>query len=119
MIKTIKVPCVNLLGFLRKLNIDYIDDYISDIQGLDLEVLKTLRPMIEARQIGSIKCEVTKDTYRNIYHDLPDNSESGFKKLLEDHYDLVAVGQGLLVDGKFDNIPEDAWEMDCKWSVKQ
>ncbi len=49
--------------------------------------------MIEAKQIGSIKCEITKDAYRNIYHDLPDNSESGFNKLLEDHYDLVAVGK--------------------------
>jgi FkbM family methyltransferase len=119
MVKTVKVPCINLLKFLEKNNIIYIDDYVSDIQGMDLEVLKTLRPMIEKRQIGSIKCEVTKDAYKNIYKDLPDNSESGFRELLEGNYELVAKGRGLLMDYKFDKIPEEAWEMDCKWKLKR
>lgn len=119
MIKRIKVPCINLLNFLKKNNITFIDDYISDIQGMDLEVLKTLRPMIENRQIGNIKCEVTKDAHKNIYQDLPDNSESGFRELLEGNYELVAKGQGLLIDYKFDKIPKEAWEMDCKWCLKE
>ena len=119
MIKKIKVPCINLLNFLREKKINYIDDYVSDIQGMDLEVLKTLRPMIENRQIGSIKCEVTKDAYKNIYRDLPDNSESGFHELLNDKYELVAKGRGLLIDYKFDKIPERVWEMDCKWLLKK
>jgi FkbM family methyltransferase len=118
MIKRIKVPCINLFKSLEKNDITFIDDYISDIQGMDLEVLRTLRPMIEKRQIGSIKCEVTKDAYKNIYKDLPDNSESGFRELLEGNYELVAKGQGLLMDYKFDKIPEEAWEMDCKWNLK-
>ena len=118
MIKKIKVPCINLLNFLREKKINYIDDYVSDIQGMDLEVLKTLRPMVENRQIGSIKCEVTKDAYKNIYRDLPDNSESGFHELLNDKYELVAKGRGLLIDYKFDKIPEKVWEMDCKWKLK-
>lgn len=119
MIQTIKVPCINLLNFCKENAIDYIDDYISDIQGMDLQVLKTLKPMIDKKQIGSIKCEVTKDEYKNIYYDLPDNSEAGFKNLLGDNYELVAKGYGILKDYKFDTIPEDAWEMDCKWKVKK
>jgi FkbM family methyltransferase len=118
MVKTVKVPCINLLKFLEKNNITYIDDYVSDIQGMDLEVLKTLRPMIEKRQIGSIKCEVTKDAYNNIYKDLPDNSETGFAELLHENYELVAKGHGLLINYKFDKIDEDTWEMDCKWKAK-
>lgn len=116
--RRIKIPCINLLNFCRENNIDYIDDYISDIQGMDLQVLKTLRPMIENKRIGSIVCEVTKDEYGNIYEDLPDNSESGFHELLNDHYELVAKGLGILVDDKFDAIPEERWEMDCKWIAK-
>jgi len=119
MIKKIKVPCINMLNFLKKNNITHIDNYVSDIQGMDLEVLKTLRPMIENRQIGSIKCEVTKDAYSNIYRDLPDNSESGFGELLNDKYELVAKGRGILIDYKFDKIPEEVWEMDCKWVLKK
>ena len=42
--KTIKVSSINLETFLQKQGIDYIDEYISDIQGMDLEVLKTLEP---------------------------------------------------------------------------
>lgn len=114
----VKVPCINLLNFCRKNSINYIDDYISDIQGMDLQVLKTMRPMIENKQIGSIRCEVTKDEYGNIYKDLPDNSESGFEHLLSTNYKLVAKGAGLLEDGVFDNIPDEAWEMDCMWTLK-
>ncbi|NWH05783.1 FkbM family methyltransferase [Desulfobacter latus] len=119
MVKKIKIPCINLNNFLEKEKITYVDDYISDIQGMDLEVLKSLRPMIEKKQIGNIKCEVTKDIYKNIYSDLPDNSETGFNKLLNDNYKMISRGHGLLVDNKFEKISDDVWEMDCKWTLKQ
>ena len=118
MIKTIKVPCINLLNFCKENGIDYIDDYISDIQGMDLQVLKTLKPMIDKKRIGTIKCEVTKDKFKNIYYDLPDNSETGYVNLVGENYELVAKGYGLLKNCQFDRIPEKAWEMDCKWKVK-
>lgn len=118
MTETIKVPCINLYDFLKEKNIDYIDDYISDIQGMDLQVLKTLKPMIEEKKIGTIKCEVTKNKYRNIYKDLPDNSEKGFDELLNDKYEKVAKGRGLLTDNQFDSIPDHMWEMDVKWRKK-
>ena len=119
MVENVTIPCINLLNFCKQNNIVHIDDYISDIQGMDLQVLKTMRPMIESKKIGTIKCEVTKDKYGNIYEGLPDNSESGFNQLLEANYKLVARGFGLLNDNQFDRLPESAWEMDCKWRVKQ
>lgn len=106
------------LQFLQKNQIDFIDDYMSDIQGMDLEVLKTMKHMIDQREICTITCEVTKDDKCNIYKDLPDNSESGFADLLNENYALIARGYGALKDNKFENIPEDAWEMDCKWKLK-
>ena len=86
---------------------------------MDLQVLKTLIPMINKKQIGTIRCEVTKDQYKNIYHDLPDNSNSGFLSILSDNYQLIAKGWGILKDNKFDKIPDNTWEMDCKWKIKE
>lgn len=116
--QVINVRCVNLMRFLAGLGVDRIDDYVSDIQGMDLAVLETLRPMIESRRIGSIQCEVAKDEHVNVFSDLAPNHERGFKDLLGDHYDLVGRGWGLLRDGQFQEVPEDWWEMDCKWRVR-
>jgi len=93
MIKSITVPCINIYNFCKNNNIDFIDDYMSDIQGMDLEVLKTMKPMIDQRGIGTITCEVTKDGKHNIYSDLPDNTESGFRELLKDNYELIAFSR--------------------------
>ena len=119
MIKTIKVPCINLHSFLIKNNISNIEDYISDIQGMDLEVLKTLKPMIDSKKIGTITCEVTREDKKNIYKDLPSNSENDFASLLNKNYELTSKGWGVLKDGVFEEIPDTAWEMDCKWTVKK
>jgi FkbM family methyltransferase len=119
MVKKITIPCINLNSFCKKNNIHFINEYISDIQGMDLEVLKTLKPMIEEKKIGAITCEVTKNEKGNIYSDLPDNSEMGFESLLRNNYKLVAKGNGILKDNKYDFIPEIYWEMDCKWKVKK
>lgn len=118
MIKSITIPCINLYNFCKQNQIDFIDDYMSDIQGMDLEVLKTMKSMIDQRRISTITCEVTKDGKCNIYKDLPDNSESGFADLLNARYELIARGYGALKDNKFENIPEEVWEMDCKWKSK-
>ncbi|MBA7588916.1 hypothetical protein ES708_30987 [subsurface metagenome] len=48
---------------------------------MDLEVLKTLKSLIDKKMIGTITCEVTKNDKRNIYSDLHDNTENGFNKL--------------------------------------
>jgi len=117
MINSITIPCINLYNFCKKNNINFIDEYVSDIQGMDLAVLKTLKPMIDTKMISTITCEVTKDEKRNIYFDLPDNSESSFMELLGENYKLIAKGSGLLKDYKIENTPTDVWEMDCKWCL--
>ena len=116
--KTIEVPAINLMDFFQENKIDFIEEYISDIQGYDLAVLKTIEPFIRNRKIASITCETTKDGRSNLYKDMPDNSESGFKAFLSPDYTLAATGWGYLEDGVFEKVPEDWYEMDCKWKRK-
>lgn len=115
MTDSITVPALNLFEFLRAQRVTTIDEYISDIQGMDLTVLRTLEPMIDARQIKRITCETTKDGRRNIYQGIPCNEFSGFLSFFAGRYTLVGRGWGLLSDGEFENVPEDWWEMDCRW----
>jgi len=118
MVRSIEVPALRLSDFLNERNINFIDTYCSDIQGNDLTVLKTLSSFIKSKKIGSITCETSKDTHQNIY-ELGDNSESGFKALLDENYYLVAKGWGVLKDGEFSEVDKDWWEMDCKWKLKE
>jgi len=117
MTESVKVPCINIYDFLRKEGVEYIDTYISDIQGMDLEVLKTLKPYFEKRKIGSITCEVAKNEKKNIYK-LPDNSESGFESLVKENYTMVMKGWGIGSKKGIGNVPADWWEMDCTWELK-
>lgn len=118
MVQQFTVPGVNLGEFLQGLGVDFVDDYISDIQGMDLTVLKTLEPWIDAGRIGTITVETTREDKRNIYKDLPSNSESGFFALLGQRYRLVAMGFGVLQDYWFDPVDRQSWEVDCRWRLR-
>ncbi|MDD9884193.1 MAG: FkbM family methyltransferase [Gammaproteobacteria bacterium] len=124
MVKTVRVRCINLCNFLRDHQVEEVDDYLSDIQGFDLQALKTLKPYIVRGKIKNIQSEVSM--HRGLYKDLPDNSLEGFERLLGGNYRLVAKmsskaldqSDGLLQAGQFGEIPVDYWDMDCKWTLK-
>jgi FkbM family methyltransferase len=116
--RQVTVEGVNLGEFLQAQGVNRIDDYISDIQGMDLAVLRTLKPWIDEKRIGSITVEVSREDKGNIYKDLPSNAESGFLALLGANYRLVSIGYGVLHDYWFDDVPADSWEADCKWRLK-
>jgi FkbM family methyltransferase len=117
MARAVDVPAVQLDDFCRDERIREVHDYISDLQGMDLTVLKSIRPMLDARRIGSVQCEVTKDNYRNVYHDLPSNRRAEFDALLAPNYIPVSTGWGTLYEGVFESVPESWWEYDCRWSL--
>lgn len=117
MVESVTVRCINLANFLAQKGLTHIDEYVSDIQGMDLTVLKTMKSWIDEKRIGAITCEVAKDGRENIYRDLPPNNQSGFEELLGKNYTLVASGWGVIPDGTFERIPPSAWEMDCRWKV--
>jgi FkbM family methyltransferase len=83
--KVYKLKTVNLLFFLRKEGIEEIEFLLTDLEGSDLNVLKTLKPMIDAKQIKMIQSEVEPDDKEQKYSHL-DNKLTGFKDLLQSHY---------------------------------
>jgi FkbM family methyltransferase len=118
MTKKITVPAINLPHFLQSRGITMIDEYISDIQGMDYTVLETLKDLINQKKIQYITCETTKDGKKNIYHDLPSNEFHQFQNLLSKNYKVVGKGWGIVNDGQINEVPEDWWEFDCRWKLK-
>ncbi|MEP7322778.1 MAG: hypothetical protein ABI761_12705 [Saprospiraceae bacterium] len=119
MIKAVTVPAFNVCDYLQKQQIEFITDYVSDIQGNDLEVLKTMTPYISSRKILRITSEVAKNEYQNSYEGMPDNSLDGFNQLLNKNYKLVSTGWEDLKENHFREVPEEWWEMDCMWRLKE
>lgn len=106
----IKVPTINLHDFCLSNNISEIDTLLTDLQGMDLSVLKTMKPMIINRKIREIQCETETDNTPAIHLNLPSNKLKDLKQLLSHDYDLL--WQDPVV------VPDDWWEMDTCWRVK-
>jgi FkbM family methyltransferase len=120
--QTIKVPTVNLKNFLEENKINYIKTYISDTQGYDLAILKTLKPLIDNKMIEEIQCEVEKNEKPSIYvneNTETQNKEKNFDEFLKENYVKVATGWGNLEDNKFESVPEEWAEFDAKWKLKK
>lgn len=117
----INVPTVNLYNFCQENNISKITTYISDLQGYDFIVLKTLNPLIESEMIETIQCEVEKDEKPTIYKNSDtenQNKEKNFDFFLKDKYTKIAKGWGTLTEGKFEDVPENWSEHDIQWKLK-
>lgn len=117
----ITVPTVNLYNFCKENNISKINSYISDLQGYDFIVLKTLKPLIDAKMIEYIQCEVEKDDKPTIYKNSileNQNKEKNFDLFLNGDYIKTAKGWGTLTEGKFEDVPENWSEHDIQWKLK-
>lgn len=116
----ISVDGVNLRMFLQERGIEKINTYISDLQGYDYEVLKTLKPLIDAGSIETIECEVSKTNRTSIYEygTIEPNTDENFDSLLSHRYERVATGWGNLQDGVFNQVPSEWSEWDVKWKLK-
>lgn len=83
--KKIKVKTINLGEHLESLNINFIDEYLSDAQGYDLKILKSLKNFIYKNKIKKITCEVTRNKKDNPYYQT-DNFENSFDSFLPIQY---------------------------------
>ena len=117
MIKKIQVSGINLNNFLENLGVNYIDEYISDIEGMDFAVLRTLSPFLNTKKIKFITCEVALDGQESPFLNIPTNFMSDFEKLLAGNYVLVSKGWGYLKEGQYNPVPKEYRFMDCMWKA--
>ena len=86
-VKEIEVETINLGEYLKEQGVEFIDLYVSDCQGSDLNVLKTMKEYIDNDKIGELYIETHGDDTQ-IYTGL-DNQYSGFKNLLKKNFDFI------------------------------
>ncbi len=110
--KKIQVPTINLSDFCKINSIQEIDTLITDLQGIDFTVLKTLKEFIRQGKIREIQCEVEPDNTPQRYLEIPTSKLREFTQLLADRYDI------LWIDPATPQEAEGAWEMDVRWRVK-
>jgi FkbM family methyltransferase len=113
-IKKIKVKMTRLDNLLNNLKIEYIDFYMSDLEGLDYEVLKTLKSFIEKKRINYIQHECIINKRRNPYAKFS-NYEHLFNSLLSKKYKQIASGRDKLYVGKFVSMSKKSIYKDILW----
>jgi hypothetical protein len=101
---------------LNNLKIKYINFYISDLEGLDYEVLKTLRSFIDKKKINYIQHECIINKRRNPYVKFS-NYEHLFKSLLSKKYKQIASGRDKLHIGKFAIMSKKSLYKDILWKA--
>jgi FkbM family methyltransferase len=72
----IEVDVINLCTFMQLAEVPKIETLMIDAQGMDLSILKTMRPYLEQQAIDRIIHEVDGEGFRH-YDGLPDNSLAG------------------------------------------
>lgn len=117
--KVIKVKSINLANYLQSEGVEEIDTYLSDTQGSDLTILKTLKEKyIDTKKINNLFIETHGDNIE-IYDGL-NNQFKEFKKILSENYEFIhaSLGSqgGRIV--KEEDIPEGEKEWDSYWEVK-
>jgi FkbM family methyltransferase len=116
--KEIEVDVINLYDYLLENGIDHIDCYISDAQGSDLNILKTLKKFIDDKKIEYMYIE-THGNGLYLYDDLY-NQFDGFKELLQNNYEIDYINIDRLnmkIYSEMD-LPEGEYEWDTAWRLK-
>ena len=86
-VKEVTVNTVNLNTFLKERNIKEIDTYVSDLEGYDLTVLKTIKEFIDEKRIKNIQIETECDYFEGQGHDdLPSNKQKDIIDFLTPNY---------------------------------
>lgn len=100
--KKVTVKSLNLGEFLKKEGIEKVDMLVTDLQGFDLTVIKTLEEYIRNQKVGKILSEVEWDGKPAIYQNDKSNKFSDFNKFFGGLYRQVWHLPG----------SEDWWETD-------
>lgn len=105
----ITVKVVNLYEWLVEHEIEEIETLVTDAQGMDLTILKTLKPMLYKHKIKHIQCEADGRDFKH-YEGLPDNSMMGFYRLMG-QYPLYTPR---VLPDRNDWNPDLVWDLEFK-----
>ena len=115
--REVEVNTVNLYQYLLLNKIEYIDFLLTDAQGCDFVILKTIEKFIKKKKVKKIFCE-THNNGRGLYKSF-DNQFSNFKDLLLDNYEIKYYNfDGKILSNTY-NIQESDIEWDTFWELKQ
>jgi FkbM family methyltransferase len=114
--KKIKINEINLSSFLKKKKIKKIDYYISDLEGMDYTVLRSIKNYLILKNVEFIQHECTIDSLSGPYKK-KSNNEKLFKNILSKNYKKIGSGFGLLKPGMH-NLPKGYRFKDILWKKK-
>ena len=100
-----------------KIGVDEIDMYISDVEGNDLTVLRSMSEFLERKAIKTIQCEVVPDDMPSPFVGIT-NYEHQFDEILLNHYKKVASGWTHLEPGRFDGVPDGYYFKDVMYALR-
>ena len=93
--QVITVNGVNMMQFLSERGITHIDTYISDAEGFDFSILKTIQSLTDSKRIRTIQVETEPDYVQVEQRSgQPMNKSWMFLDLLIENYDLVGMQKG-------------------------
>jgi hypothetical protein len=93
--KKIKVKGINLKKFLEEKKITNIKKYVSDAEGMDYTILKSINSFLNERRIEFIQVESICDyVISEIRENQPTNYEKDFVNLLSNNYELYKKQEG-------------------------
>ena len=78
----IEVQVINLCNFMQHAGVNQIETLVTDAQGMDLAILKTMEPYLRKRAIRRVVHEIDGDGFKH-YDGLPDNSLSAAVAYME------------------------------------
>ena len=91
----VKVKTINLATFLKERNITQIHTYASDLEGVDLDVLKTMKEFIDNKKIKFLHVETERDIYEVQSHiGLNSNSQREITSFLSENYKVFGKAKG-------------------------
>ena len=109
------VQTINLFGYLKRNNVNYIDFLVLDAQGADLAILSTIKEMIDKQLVYQIMVETHSDSAK-LYRGL-NNRFSDFKSLLQNNYNIdFYLIDMRLKSSSYQFTDEEEW--DTVWTNK-
>lgn len=115
--ESIKVKTVKLSKILEDHKVNFIEKYISDIEGYDFTVLNTIKNYLNEKKIFELQLEAFQNHVENPYTSVS-NYEKQFDELLELNYKKIARGWGLMKPGEFHGFREDHFSIDLLYRLK-